>query len=144
MMADNLGYAEVVGTEDEHRLLLRLQGARMAESHGGYGVGKFLDEILTSPYLESSQATCRQTIKTKLPIYTIVDLRDCNQRIVHYERLLLPFGQDGVHVDGIMASIETVSPEGNFENRDLLNPPTKKPAIALCTMILHYDTSHKV
>ena len=136
-MADCLGYADLVGNEDHPRLLLRLQGARMAEAHGGHGVGKFLDEILKSPYKEASLATCRQSIKTKLPVYTVVDLRDCNQRIVHYERLLLPFGQDGTHVDGMLASIEAVSPEGAFENRDLMNPPEKKPAFALCTTILH-------
>ena len=136
-MADYLGYAEVVGNEEEHRLLIRLHGTRMAEANGGCAVGKFLDEILPPPYREASLATCRQSIKTKLPVYTVVDLRDCNQRIVHFERLLLPFGQDGTHVDGVLASIEAVSPEGTFENRDLINPPEKKPAFALCTTILH-------
>lgn len=136
-MTDYVGYADVVGDEDEHRLLLRTQGARMREAHGGYAVGKFLDEILKPPYKQQSLATCRQSIITKLPVYTVVDLRDCNQRIVHYERLLLPFGQDGLHVDGMLASIEATSPEGTFENRDLMNPPTKKPALALCATILH-------
>lgn len=136
-MVDYLGYADVVGTEDKHRLLIRIHGARMAEAHGGFAVGRFLDEILTPPYKQASLATCRQAIITKLPVYTIVDLRDRNQRIVHYERLLLPFGQDGARVDGILASIEAVSPEGEFENRDLMNPPAKKPAFALCTTILH-------
>jgi hypothetical protein len=136
-MADDLSYADVVGTEDHHRLFLRLQGTRMAEAHGGQGVGKFLDEILEEPYKQQSLATARQSIVSKLPVYTVVDLRDCNQRIVHYERLLLPFGQDGAHVDGLMASIEARSPEGQFENRDLMNPPTKKPGFALCATILH-------
>jgi hypothetical protein len=136
-MADDIGYAEVVGTEHNHRLRLRLQGARMIEAHGEYGVGKFLDEILKEPYRQQSMATCRQSIITKLPVYTVVDLRDCHQRIVHYERLLLPFSQDGVHVHGLMASIETRSPEGAFENRNLMNPPTKAPALALCATIEH-------
>ncbi|HZS64223.1 MAG TPA: PAS domain-containing protein [Xanthobacteraceae bacterium] len=136
-MADYLGYAVIVGDEHDHRLLLTLQGARMAEAHGEYAVGKFLDEFLPSPYREASLATCRQTVRTKLPVYTVVDLRDHEQRIVHYERLLLPFGADGLHVDGILASIEATSPEGKFENRDLMNPPAKPPAFALCATILH-------
>jgi hypothetical protein len=136
-MANDIGYAEMVGTEYNHRLLLSLQGARMIEAHGALGVGKFLDEILDEPYKQQSLATCRQSIITKLPVYTVVDLRDCNQRIVHYERLLLPFSQDGAHVHGLMASIETSSPEGAFENRNLLNSPTKTPALALCATILH-------
>jgi hypothetical protein len=134
-LADSLAYAEVVGPEDSPRLLIRYQGARLTESHGGHHVGRFVDEVLPSPYREASLLICEQTIKTKLPVYTIVDLRDRNQRIVHRERLLLPFGGDGVNVDGVLVSIETISPEGKFENRDLMNPPTKKPAIALCTMI---------
>jgi hypothetical protein len=136
-MVDNLSYADMLGTEESHRLLIRIQGARVAEAHGSPAVGRFLDEILKQPYKQTSLVTCRQAIITKLPVYTVVDLRDRNQRIVHYERLLLPFGQDGVRVDGILASIEAVSPEGAFENRDLMNPPMKKPAFALCTMILH-------
>ena len=136
-MADCLGYADLVGTEDSHRLLIRIHGAKMAEAHGGYAVGKYLDEILPSPYREASLLTCRQAIISKLPVYTVVDLRDCNQRIVHYERLLLPFGQGGTQVDGVLASIEAVSPEGAFENRDLMNPPVKTPGFSLCTTILH-------
>jgi hypothetical protein len=136
-MADDLGYADLIGTDDNPRMLIRLQGARMQEAHGEYGVGKFLDEILSEPYRQQSLVTCRQSIITKLPVYTVVDLRDCNQRIVHYERLLLPFGKDGTHVDGMLASIESRSPEGAFENRDLMNPPTKTPGLALCATILH-------
>lgn len=134
-MADFLGYADVVGTVDEYRLLLRVQGARVAEAHGGPAVGRFLDDVLKSPYKEASAATCRQVVLTKLPLYTLIDLRDRNGRIVHYERLLLPFGRDGRQVDGVLASIETISPEGAFDNRDLMNLPEKTPAFALCATI---------
>jgi hypothetical protein len=137
LMADYLSFAAVVGSEESHRLLIQIHGAHVAEAHGGQGVGKYLDEILISPYREASLATCRQAIVTKLPVYIVVDLRDCNQRIVHYERLLLPFGRDGMNTDSVLASIESVSPEGAFENRDLMNPPAKKPGFALCTTILH-------
>ena len=38
------------------------------------------------------------------------------------ERLLLPFSHDGFAIDRILASLETVSPEGEFDNRDVLSP----------------------
>jgi hypothetical protein len=136
-MADNLAYADVVGTEESHRLLITMQGARMIEAHGGYHVGKYVDEVLQPPYLQQSLATCRQSIVTRLPVYTVLDLRDHNQRIVHFERLLLPFAKDGRTVDGLLASIEIGSPEGPFETRNLMNPPAKAPGMALCATILH-------
>jgi hypothetical protein len=51
--------------------------------------------------------------------------------------LLLPFGRDGAAVDRILASLETVSPEGAFEHRDILKSAKKPPAFALCTTIQH-------
>jgi hypothetical protein len=136
-MADNLAYADLVGTEETHRLLVVMQGARLVESHGGYMVGKFLDEILQPPYKEQSLASCRQSVITRLPVYTLLDLRDRNHRIVHYERLLLPFASDGAQVDGLLVSIEISSPEGPFENRDVMKSSAKPPALALCATILH-------
>jgi hypothetical protein len=58
-------------------------------------------------------------------------------RIVHFERLLLPFSRGGVAVDRILASLETVSPEGAFDNRDILKSSPKPPAFALCATIQH-------
>jgi hypothetical protein len=136
-MADNLAYADLVGTEHDNRLLVRMQGARLVESHGGYMVGKFLDDILKPPYKQQSLAACQQSIVTKLPVYTLLDLRDRHQRIVHYERLLLPFGENGGTVDGLMVSIEISSPEGLFERRDLMSRPAKPPGLALCCTIQH-------
>ncbi len=135
--ADNLAYAELVGSEDSYRLLVNMQGARLIESHGGYMVGRFLDEILRPSYKDQSLAMCHQSITTRLPVYTLLDMRDCNERIVHYERLLLPFGEDGVTVDGLLVSIEISSPEGPFESRDLMTAPAKPPVLALCATIHH-------
>jgi hypothetical protein len=135
--ADTLAFADVVGTEDEHRLLITIQGAGLLLSHGGYAVGKFLDEILRPPYKQQSLASCRQSIVTKLPVYTVVDLRDHKNRIVNFERLLLPFGKDAATVDGLMVSFEITSPEGPVDTRDLVHPPARAPAMALCATILH-------
>jgi hypothetical protein len=65
-------------------------------------------------------------------------MRDRAGRIVHFERLLLPFGQDGTAVDRVLASIEAVSPEGAFDSRDLMTASASPPAYAFCAVI---DTS---
>jgi hypothetical protein len=136
-MSANVSYADVVEVDGSFRFLLRFQGTILAEALGRNGVGKFLDEILPSPYKEVAISTCRQAVVRKLPIYTVSDLRDRTGRIVHYERLLLPFSEDGVTVDRILASLEAISPEGDFDHRDMMKPPAKPPAFAFCTTIQH-------
>jgi hypothetical protein len=100
--------------------------------------GKFLDEILPATYLNAALSTYHQVIDARLPVYTVADMRDPAGRIVHYERLLLPFSQQGLEVNGILASLETVSPEGDFEHRGLMKAPSRPPAFALCTTISAY------
>src|SRR5262249_20126351 len=72
----------------------------------------------------------------RLPVYTISDTRDATGRIVHYERLLLPLTGDGADVAHVLASLETVSPEGAFDNHGLITATGRSPAFALCTSIV--------
>ncbi len=74
-------------------------------------------------------------LSTRGPVYTVSDMRDPAGRIVHHERLLLPFSHGGAAVDRILASIEAASPEGPFEMRDLMKSPIRPPVIALCATI---------
>jgi len=77
-------------------------------------------------------------IEHRVPVYTISDMRDGTGRIVHYERLLLPFaGAGAAHsVAHVLASLETVSPEGAFDNHGLMTATGRSPAFALCTTIV--------
>lgn len=136
-MSASLCFFDVTENDGKARFLSRYRGTHIDEAFGNPGQGKFLDEILPPSYREAALATYRQVLVTQLPVYTIADLRDRNGRIVHYERLLLPFGRDGTVVDRILASLETVSPEGAFENRDIMISAPKPPAFALCTTIQH-------
>jgi hypothetical protein len=136
-MSASLTFFDVVENAGETRLLSRYRGERINEAFGDHRGKQFLDEILPPSYRDAALATYRQVLVTQLPVYTIADLRDRNGRIVHYERLLLPYGRDGNVVDRILASLETVSPEGAFDNRDIMRSALKPPAFALCTMIQH-------
>jgi hypothetical protein len=134
--SNDLSLTEVVTAADTIRFQIRFHGTRIAELYGRTScVGKFLDEILPPAYRERALATYHQAVTTRLPVYTVADMRDGNGRIVHYERLLLPFGEDHATVDRILASLETVSPEGDFDGRGLMKQPGKAPAFALCATI---------
>src|SRR5262245_24291582 len=133
---ETLSFQDVIGAGDAARFQIRFHGKRIAELYGRTNcVGRFLDEILPPDYSNAAHATYRRAVSTKLPVYTIADVRDRSGRIVHYERLLLPFNVHGEEVGRILASLETVSPEGAFETRDLMQSPPKPPAFALCTTI---------
>lgn len=131
---DNLAWMEVVEVDGEARFRIRFHGARLAEALGPSN-GKFLHDCLPAPYLGSALATYREVVRTKVPVYTLSDMRDPANRIVHHERLLLPFSTDGTEADRVLASIEAASPEGPFELRDLMRTPMRPPVIALCATI---------
>ena len=137
----NLLMTEVVNanTSGNARFLICFNGARIAESMGmgspNQCKGRFLDEVLPASYCAAAHSTFHQVVAARKPVYTMADMRDEVGRIVHYERLLLPFGLNGFAVDHILASLEAVSPEGAFENRDLMKAPSRPPAFALCTII---------
>ena len=133
---DSLAVMQVVGEGGEARFQIEYHGSRLAQAFGPVDcVGKFLDEILPSAYLRAAHATYRHVVSAKVPVYTVSDMRDPMGRIVHHERLLLPFSLGGGNIERILASIEPFSPEGPFELRDLMTSPIRPPVIALCTTI---------
>jgi hypothetical protein len=133
---DNLAWMEVVNVDGAARFRMRFHGPHLSEALGPIeGEGKFIDDFLPPSYLGSAIATYREVVRTRGAVYTVSDMRDPTGRIVHHERLLLPFSTDGARADRILASIEAGSPEGQFELRDLMKSPIRPPVIALCTTI---------
>jgi hypothetical protein len=138
-VSDILLLTDVVKREGATRFLIRSSGARIAEYFGVScstgGQGRFLDEVLPVAYRGPALSTFHETVAAREPVYTIADMRDRAGCIVHFERLLLPFGRDGMAVDGILASIEAVSPEGAFDSGQLMTAPSVPPAFAFCAII---------
>jgi hypothetical protein len=137
----NLLFTDVVNGSAA-RFLIRFSGPRVMEYFGAScaagGQGRFLDEVLPAAYRDAALATFHEAVAAREPVYTVADMRDRAGRIVHFERLLLPFGRDGTAVDRIVASIEAVSPEGVFDGQHLMTGASLPPAFAFCTII---DTS---
>jgi hypothetical protein len=138
-ISDNLLFTDVVNQDGTTRFLVRFSGARIMEYFGAScsiaGQGRFLDEVLPVAYRDAALSSFHTAVTAGEPVYTIADMRDRAGRIVHFERLLLPFGRDGIAVDRILASIEAVSPEGVFDDRDLMAARSVPPAFAFCSII---------
>lgn len=134
-MSESLSFCDVVSANGHPRYLIRFHGQKIAEAYGSNCRGKFLDDILPHTIKDSALATYQHVLTGKQPVYAVVDTRDRNGRVVHYERLLLPFGRDGRNVDRILVSLETVSPEGAFVNQGLMQQPTLAPVFSLCATI---------
>src|SRR5262249_10958 len=134
---DNLSFLDVVAVNGSPRFQIRFHGVRIAELYGSVScVGRFLDEVLPPPPLEATLQTYPHPLPPPLPCYTTAAKRDATGRTVHYERPLLPLAGAGTGVAHILASLETVSPEGAFDNYGLMTATGRSPAFALCTAIV--------
>lgn len=134
-MTDTLAFFDVVDTDEVPRFLVRFNGKRICQAFGHDSKDRFLDETLTEPLRAALMTSYRQAVSGGLPVYTICNVRDRQQRLVHYERLLLPFSSEGTRVDRILGSYEFVSLEGAFDNHDLLKEPLEAPRFELSAAI---------
>lgn len=116
------------------RLTIQSNGTRMSTAYGNTGKGRYLDEYLGERLAPTVMPVYHECIRCRLPAYTISDMTDVDGRMVAYERLLLPFGEEGVVTD-IVASLKTISEDGRFEIRNLIRDNDKLPIPVLRTII---------
>jgi hypothetical protein len=133
--ADTVMFCDVVANGGLPRFLIRYHGERIAQSYGGDCVGKFLDEVLPPAWRDGAMATYREAVRGQHPVYNVVDTRDPDGRLVHMERLLLPFSQNGDAPDRVLASIETVSLDGKFDQHGLAKSPYLSNSCAFVAVI---------
>ncbi len=76
-----------------------------------------------------------QAVRTGAPVYTIQDVSDAAGRVIHFERLLLPFARDGETVDRILAALEFVCDDGDFDAQALLSAPGAARTLRLSATI---------
>ncbi|HZL31863.1 MAG TPA: PAS domain-containing protein [Pseudolabrys sp.] len=132
----NLSFLDVAGAGDGERYLIRFNGPTIARVYGKIDCsGKFLDEVIPPEHYQTARSPYRRTVATGCPVYTIHDVRDSGGRVVHYERLLLPFSIDGKCVDRILASFEFVCVDGAFDSNQLLKTQTTRPVLRLSATI---------
>ena len=116
------------------RLTIESDGTRMSTAYGNTGKGRYLDEYLGARLAPIVMPVYYECIARRLPAYTIADIDDIYGRIVAYERLLLPFSDDG-SVTHIIASLKTISDDGGFEIKNLMRGNDKLPVPKLRSII---------
>ena len=135
-IAANLSFLDVDISGFSQRYMIRFSGATIARVYGKTDCsGKFLDEVIPPHHYEQAEKPYRQTVAVRCPVYTIHDVTDANGRVVHYERLLLPFSSDGERVDRILASFEFVCLDGAFDSDQLLKTQSGRPVLKLSATI---------
>ena len=130
----DLVYYTVDARQTPPRLTIQSDGTRMSTAYGNTGKGRYLDEYLGARLAPSVMPIYYECILRRLPAYTIANVDDIYGRIVAYERLLLPFSDDG-SVTHIIASLKTISEDGGFEIRNLMRGNDKLPVPKLRTII---------
>jgi hypothetical protein len=130
----DLVYYSVNTAQSPPRLMIDSDGTRMASAYGNTGKGRYLDDYLGARLAPVVMPVYYQCLKRALPVYTIANIDDSYGRIVAYERLLLPFSQDG-HVSHVIASLKTISEDGGFEIKNLMRGDDALPTPKLHTVI---------
>jgi len=123
------------------RLTIQSDGTRMSSAYGHTGKGRYLDEYLGATLAPIVMPVYYECIARRLPAYTISNIDDIYGRIVAYERLLLPFAEDG-NIIHIIASLKTISEDGGFEIRNLMRGNEKLP-VPKFRAIIDRDLFHR-
>jgi hypothetical protein len=130
----DLVYYTVDTAQRPPRLTIQSDGTRMSFAYGNTGKGRLLDEYLGPRLVPVVMPVYYRCIACHLPVYTIAKVDDIYGRIVAYERLLLPFSDTGC-VTHVIASVKTISEDGNFEIKNLMRGNDTLPMPKLCTVI---------
>jgi hypothetical protein len=134
--AATLSLLDLAGVGSATRFMIRFHGATVGAAYGSADCkGRYLDEVIPAHRVDESLAAYRTSAASGLPVYTIHDVTDASGRLVHSERLLLPFARDGERVDRILVSFEFVSLDGAFDDRELLRNSEAAPALRLSASI---------
>jgi hypothetical protein len=135
-MADTLSFLDVIAGNGTLRFQIRFHGVVIGQVFGAPDCrGKFLYESMPEAARAQKLLPYRQAVESGRPVYTVHDMTDRQGRLVHYERLLLPFSCDGERVDRILTSFEFISPDGAFDGRDLFGTQTAAPALRVSATI---------
>ncbi len=126
----------MTGAGDSVRFLIRFHGAVIGQVYSsGDCRGKYLDEVVKTANCPTGLKPYYRAAETGRPVYTIHDFADREGRLVHSERLLLPFSRDGERVDRLLSAFEFISPDGAFDQHDLLTLRTAPPALRMSATI---------
>lgn len=135
-MAANLSFLDVTPADNGLQFQIRFHGETIGQVYGSADCrGRYLSEIIPAARRAEGLAPYKEAVEGGCPIYTIHDVTDSGGRLVHYERLLLPFSRDGLLVDRVLASFEFVCLDGAFDALRLMRGQSGPPTLRLSARI---------
>jgi hypothetical protein len=104
----------------QRRFRALYQGGNVSEAFNFQWAGKTMDEVIPAFVAGFALDAADECALSGCAIYTVFSTWDADNHRVDCERLLLPFGHDGVMVEQIVASLQLTSLEGHFERASIL------------------------
>lgn len=127
---------DVVHVDGDIRYPATFAGERLIEAYGFTAVGRDLQDILSPAVWQHVEPLYDTCVTRGMPVYSAFTVTDLAGSTVTYERLLLPFGENGV-VRQMMASIKSISEEGRFVNNHLMRPAGHDPQYSMRGIVDH-------
>lgn len=110
-----------VEREDSQRRFRALyQGGNVSEAFNYAWAGKTMDEVIPKFVAGFALDAANECALSGCAIYSVFSTWDADNHRVDCERLLLPFGQNGIMVEQIVASLQLISLEGDLDRRSVL------------------------
>jgi hypothetical protein len=131
----DLVFFTIDATQRPPHIIIDSEGTRMASAYGHTGKGRRLEDYLGPSLAPLVMPVYYESIRRRLPAFTIAHIDDVYGRIVAYERLLLPFSDRDGTVTHIIGSLKTISEDGGFEIRNLMRGNETLPVAKLRTII---------
>jgi hypothetical protein len=132
----DLSFLDVTGSGADVRFQIRFHGEAIAKVYGSPDCrGQYLDQVIPAANHKTGLAPYHRALERRCPVYTIHDVTDRNGRLIHFERLLLPFSNNGGAIDRILASFEFICEDGAFDGDGLMKTQTAPPALRLSATI---------
>ncbi len=111
------------------------QGNSVTEIFNSAWQGKTMDEVAPEFTRKFAVETANECADSGCAIYTVVTTTDPNGNRVDCERLLLPLGRGG-RVEQIIASLQLISLEGDFDRKSILGRFQRHIRVTLAGRVL--------
>ncbi|MDB5554991.1 MAG: hypothetical protein JWL86_4975 [Rhizobium sp.] len=135
-VSDNLSFLDVTGDGEIKRFRIRPHGSGVAKVYGAPDCrGRCLDEVIPRARHPTGLMPYYRAYSTGPPVYTICDLTDKSGRLIHFERMILPFRGNGETVEHILSCFEFVCEDGAFDTTALIRMQSGAQTLRLCAMI---------
>ncbi len=116
------------------RFRMRRQGERLTETVAASFIGRTMDEVVPEPLRTPALDAANECVESRCAVYSIITTVDANAHVVECERLLLPFGRDGV-VECFIAALQLISYQGTVDRATVANEFGAHPELTCAGLI---------